>query len=331
MKYILTKYATLCAVLLLASLFVVATQSATLVSAQTDEAVVIVMPTSGGTTDPAPGEYTYANGTNIVLTATPDQGYVFQYWLVSGGLTPGHSSGTAIQVTDPDTGEVVVVIPRPGIILAIDSLTFTTNPTNITCGYGYTYTYTAVFTPTSSGTPSDTNATVIVMPTTGGTVSPTPGSYSYSNNTQIILSATPNSGYQFKYWLISGSITQGHSAAGFSYIYDPENGQLIAQFPRPDITGIDTLVFTANPTNITCGYGYTYTYTAVFEALTPTATPAPTSTPTVAPTATPTLSPEPTATPQPPAQTDWTMWIILAAIVIIVVIAAVVMLMRRKK
>jgi hypothetical protein len=84
---------TLVSLVLLAALAIAAvSQNANVARAQSDVATVIVMPTAGGTTDPVPGEYTYNNGSNIVLRAVPDSGYVFSYWIVSGDLLPGHTS-----------------------------------------------------------------------------------------------------------------------------------------------------------------------------------------------------------------------------------------------
>jgi len=36
--------------------------------------------TSGGTTSPLPGTYSYSSGTNVTVTAIPDSGYVFDHW-----------------------------------------------------------------------------------------------------------------------------------------------------------------------------------------------------------------------------------------------------------
>jgi hypothetical protein len=48
-------------------------------------------PKRHGTTDPALGTYTYTEGLNdpAVLTATPNEGYVFLYWQYFG-YSPGH-------------------------------------------------------------------------------------------------------------------------------------------------------------------------------------------------------------------------------------------------
>jgi hypothetical protein len=43
--------------------------------------------TTGGTTNPAPGIYTYVNGTHVVITAVPNNGYSFDYWLLDGVKT----------------------------------------------------------------------------------------------------------------------------------------------------------------------------------------------------------------------------------------------------
>ena len=40
--------------------------------------------TSGGTTTPSPGTHTYANATIVEVTAIPDVGYSFDYWLLDG-------------------------------------------------------------------------------------------------------------------------------------------------------------------------------------------------------------------------------------------------------
>ena len=314
-------------VLMAALLVAAALQGINIISAQTEVATVIVMPTTGGTTNPAPGQYTYNNGTNIVLTAVPDTGYVFSYWIISGDLFPGHtiSQTQPTTIVDPDTGQIVAIFPKPGSPSPVDSLTFTTNPTNITCGYGYSYVYTAIFAPVSqpSPTPGQLDAVVIVMPTTGGTVSPAAGMYTYSNGSVITISAIPDSGYKFNYWIVSSNYTPGHGTLGNSIITD-ESGQVIGVAPRADVSGIDSATFTANPAKITCGYGYTYTYTAFFSKVSATSSPTLTTQPTA--------STNPTATPAPITGSDLTLWVIAALVVIIIIIVIVAaVLMRRKK
>jgi hypothetical protein len=89
-------------------------------SSSGNNAVVVLVDSVGGSTDPGPGTYMYADGTTINLKATPDDGYEFVQWVAVGA--DGHPA------------------------------TFTENPTAITCGYGYTYRYQAMFAPTGSTT-----------------------------------------------------------------------------------------------------------------------------------------------------------------------------------
>jgi len=314
-----------------------------MVNAQTDVATIVIPSVTGGTTDPAPGTYTSPNGTVFTVTATPAAGFAFQYWIISGDYTPGHTGSLPGFFTDPETGEIIQVPPRidPATI-ALDSLAISTNPFAITCGYGYTYQYTPVFAAVGSGpspAPTANDAVVVMMPTTGGTTSPATGTYVYANGTTFTLSATPNPGYVFHYWVVAGNNTPGHVTSSPAIIIDPETGAQIGAIPRPTVSqGLDSLIF-ANPTvTITCGYGYTYQYLAVFDPAvnpSPSATVAPTPTPTQAstpsPTATAPASVQPTATPGAPGGIgiEVIAAIIVVIIIIIVVIAAV--MMRKKK
>jgi hypothetical protein len=88
----------------------------------TSDAIVVVLNSIGGNTNPEPGTYHYLSNSTINLHATPKSGYTFSYWIAEG--QDGHPT------------------------------TFTDNPTNIVCGSGYTYTYQAMFTPTGTATSS---------------------------------------------------------------------------------------------------------------------------------------------------------------------------------
>jgi hypothetical protein len=318
---------------------------ASFASAQTsNQAIVTILPSTGGSTSPAPGTYNYDNGTTIVLTATPSNGFEFKYWVVSGEFTPGHTSGAANFVTDPNTGEIIQ-LPRPIATGGIDSIVFTANPANITCGYGYTFSYQAVFAPVTGGTPAPSpspqtspptsNDQIInILPSVGGTTSPAAGTHTYTNGQAATLQATANSGFSFHYWIVTGSYTPGHQAQPQ---FIPGVTEQVPSVPQNlYLPTQDSLVFSVNPVTITCGYGYTYTYQAVFTPVgdthgnvIPTATPPPTAAPTPV-TATPT--PVVTATPVPAAGTDYT-WAIVAAVVVIIIIIIVVaaVMMRRKK
>jgi hypothetical protein len=40
--------------------------------------------TAGGTTNPVPGGHVYSSGTNVLVTATPQDGYIFDSWELDG-------------------------------------------------------------------------------------------------------------------------------------------------------------------------------------------------------------------------------------------------------
>lgn len=96
-------------------------------------AIVVVLPSAGGTTSPAPGTYALADATQTTLTATPDSGFQFSHWVISA------PSGTPTDQHPPAGFN-----PNP-----------TDNPYTIDHGYGNTYRYQAVFTQTGS-TPAPT-------------------------------------------------------------------------------------------------------------------------------------------------------------------------------
>ncbi len=174
---------------------------------------ITVMDSVGGSTNPAAGTSNYDAGTNVDLTATADTGYIFQNWIVS--TTSGSSTATDNPLTLPVTA-------------------------------GTSYTVQAIFAPIQlapgfNALPSDlsTAAIVVVLPAAGGTTNPPPGTYALANATSLNLQATPDSGWQFSHWVISGVMTSHGSS--------PVN-----------------LEPTDNPYNVNHGYGATYNYQPVF-------------------------------------------------------------------
>jgi len=332
------KTATASLIILLATmLFAALSQSIMVANAQT-VATVIILPSIGGTTVPAAGTYTYNETENFGIEAIPDSGYTFQYWSVSGDYTPGHTTGSIVVFLDED-GNPYQGIQRPNPNSAIDSLTFTNNPANISHGYGYTYIYQAVFAPTVTPTPtppvtSNDTAIVIMEPAVGGTTDPPAGTHVYANGTSFVFTATPDPGYTFQYWVVNGNFTPGHTTGSVSIIYD-DNGNPILEIPRPNpnVT-IDSFTFTNNPANVSHGYGYTFSYTAVFAPIAASPSPSPTASPTASPTVTPTPTSTPTPIPSPssaPAD-NTTLWIVVIVVVVIIIIAAIAaVVMRRKK
>ncbi len=200
--------------------------------ATAEVANVVVAASAGGTTNPTPGSYVYNYGATIKLQATASTGYKFVYWTISGAYTPGHNQPPILYpdnaAADPNFAPS---FPSPATI-AENSLITSTNPLQIICGYGYTYVYQPVFIPTTNAAPTS-DAIVTVLDSIGGTTNPMSGTYHYANGTNIHLQATANSGYSFQYWVAVG--TDGHPTT-----------------------------ISDNPTNIDCGFGYTYSYQAMF-------------------------------------------------------------------
>jgi hypothetical protein len=91
-------------------------------------AIVVVLTSAGGTTNPVPGTYALASAAALNLTAVPDSGWKFDHWVISG-IEMSHGAY-------PFT-------PTP-----------TDNPYNVNHGYGATYSYQAVFTPTTGVSPT---------------------------------------------------------------------------------------------------------------------------------------------------------------------------------
>ena len=201
-----------------------------------ETAIVAVIASTGGTSDPTPGTYTYNYGDTITLEATPDSGFKFLYWIICGTYTPGHNippinyPENAYQ--DPNWAPSF----PPQSTLTEDNLVTSTNPLSIKCGYGYTFAYQPVFAPITPSANEGNDAVVVVLDAIGGSTNPSPGTYRYTDGSTISLTATPDNGYDFVYWVAVGE--DGHP------------------------TTIDD-----NPTNINCGYGYTYSYQAMFAPL----------------------------------------------------------------
>ena len=113
-----------------------------------NSAIVVILPSAGGTTIPAPSTYALANAEKFDLRAIPNEGWQFSKWTICGTDTRHGNSPTNWNPTD--------------------------NPYNVNHGYGATYVYQAVFvpigtteatpTPTPSGTTTGmTNETLIII------------------------------------------------------------------------------------------------------------------------------------------------------------------------
>ena len=197
-----------------------------------NQATVNVLESIGGSTDPLPGTYSYSDGTEVTLTATPDQDLVFVTWLIS---------------TDASN----------------DTATPQDSPYTLTVTGGVTYTVSAVFallaqplispSPPTSADPA-TYGYVSILSASGGRTQPAEGTYYFANVWRLKLTATPQSGWKFSHWVISGDTNTGHGGYPF------------------------TLTPTDNPYTFDCGLGYRYSYQPVFVPVTST-NPPPTNPP----------------------------------------------------
>lgn len=125
-----------------------------------------VLAASGGTSVPAPGVYEKAAGSSFSIAATPAQGMMFDYWLISGSA----------KVTDPNSASTGLTIDDDASLKPI----FRTVPVE-------TYTLT------------------IHAPVEGtGAVNPSAGNYSARKGERLQLAAVAEDGYYFKHWSVDG-------------------------------------------------------------------------------------------------------------------------------
>jgi hypothetical protein len=243
-KMRILKYSAIVVLLLLTSMIFAPTLNPA--SAQTEEppfpnfpptqeqARVIITTTVGGTTEPAPGQYTYPNQTKFEIKAIPDDGYRFAYWSVSGQYLPGHNMPPVFIPSGNQT--FIPSLQQEAINVEYDSLITTQNPLDVVHGYGYTFQYQAIFVRAEPVTTA-VGGSVVVLNSVGGATIPQAGTYTYSTDAIVTLTATPDSGFQFDHWIISGGPLPGHgtiensvisdnplethSVSGYSYNYQP--------------------------------------------------------------------------------------------------------------
>jgi len=104
--------------------------------------------TSGGTTDPAAGTYTYASGSSVEVTAIPDTDYVFDHWELDSVDVGSANPYTVLMDEDHTLEAVFTYSPAPPplsvstsplskSILMGDSVTFTSTVSGGTSPYTY--------------------------------------------------------------------------------------------------------------------------------------------------------------------------------------------------
>jgi uncharacterized repeat protein (TIGR02543 family) len=197
---------------------------------------LIIQVTGHGSTNPAAGTYNYAEGTEVTVIASPDSGWRFDSW--SGGVPYPYLATNTIVITSDET-------ITASFSQIMHSLTLTAQgnghltPEIGTHSYGEGSEVTVTAIPDSgwqfdgwSGEVSDPDsATTTVVITSDKTVTanfsqimhsltltaegnghltPEIGTHSYAERTEVTVTATPDSGWQFDGW--SGEVSDPDSA-----------------------------------------------------------------------------------------------------------------------
>ena len=191
-----------------------------------------------GQTDPVPGTYSFNPSASITVTCTPNSGYRFKEWLLDSVLVSTSTSYTVtmnanhslVAVSEqipppvmhtlfinttlggttypiPGTynfleGTVTGVVPIPNngyrfVNWILDGQTRTDNPINVTMDADHSLE--AVFELLPIPPPEKCYLTIVAI---NGQTNPTPNTYEVDVDTTITVTATPNSGYKFKEWLL---------------------------------------------------------------------------------------------------------------------------------
>jgi hypothetical protein len=102
-----------------------------------------IVTTGGGSTTPAPGTYTYVNGTSVSVTATANSGYVFDHWELDGSNVGTGNPYSVLMNQNHMLNATfvaqlsVTISPADSTITLGNSVTFTSTVTGGTPTYSY--------------------------------------------------------------------------------------------------------------------------------------------------------------------------------------------------
>ena len=247
--------------------------------------------TIGGTTNPAPGTYTYTNGTMVSVTAIPEANYIFDHWELDGTpvgstnpieviMTANHTleafftqityqltiSTTTGGTTNPTPGAHIYVNGTVVSVTAIPDINYrfeywildgmnvgSDNPIAVVMDSNHSLQ--VVFT--------QITYQLTITSTEGGTTDPAPGTHTYVNGTVVLVTALPDVGYSFDYWLLDGEVRtenpisilmdMNHTLeAFFTDNLPPEIGEPV-QEPSEDVEPFQNVTITVNVTDVGTG------------------------------------------------------------------------------
>ena len=186
--------------------------------------------TGAGDVDPAPGAHTYNAGEEVTLTAIPAGGWAFDSW--SGDLSGSENPTTIIMDANKDITAVFSPVPTytlttavsGGGVIAPEAGTHTYAedtevPVTATAESGWAFDHwegalSGDVNPAAVTMDADKTVTAVfvrtafdltVAKTGSGTVDPAAGTHTYDVNTEVTLTATAVSGWQFDHW--EGALT----------------------------------------------------------------------------------------------------------------------------
>ncbi|MFB0564316.1 MAG: hypothetical protein ACETWK_01390, partial [Candidatus Aminicenantaceae bacterium] len=199
-----------------------ADNSPQVVSVTLEGFILTVEASSGGTTDPAPGTYTYFDKTDVTITAIPDSNARFSHWSEDAS-----GSDNPITVTVDSSKRVKANFIRQFTLTLESGAGGTTNPSPGSYIYdegtevdvkadpdtNYRFTYwsgdaSGTDNPITINMNSDKTIkanfvrvyTLTISSGPGGTTDPGPGTHTYDEGTSVEVKAIPDTNFRFLNW-----------------------------------------------------------------------------------------------------------------------------------